>query len=82
MSVLTESGLSRQAVSDGPVAESTFKSNGTENLFDMYPMCERTADVAINTFYDLKADNIFESLTQDFEGHELFDWMTWLNETQ
>lgn len=79
-SVLTPSGQSR-AGSDGPVAESTFISSETANSFDMDLLCNQTADAARNPFCDLKTDDIFESLTQDFEGNGLFDWTTWLGET-
>lgn len=79
-SVFTQSGQT-QAESDGPVTGSTFTSSEAANSFDMDLLCNQTADVARNSFCDLKTDDIFESLTQDFEGDGLFDWMTWLSET-
>ncbi|KAI1831820.1 transcriptional regulator family: Fungal Specific TF [Penicillium roqueforti] len=79
-SALTPSGQSR-AGSDGLVAESTFTSSETASSFDMDLLCNQTTDAARNPFCDLKTDDIFESLTQDFEGNGLFDWMTWLGET-
>lgn len=79
-SVLTPSGQSR-AGSNGPVAESTFTSSETANSFDLDLLCNLTADAARNPFCDLKTDDIFESLTQGFEGNGLFDWTTWLGET-
>lgn len=78
-SVLTQSEQPR-AGSDGPVTESTFTSNETANSFDMDLLGNQSADMARNPFSDLMTDDIFESLTQDFEGNGLFDWMTWLGE--
>ena len=79
-SVLASSEQSRVG-SDGPAAESTFTSNEAANSFDMDILCNQTADAAGSSFYDLTTDDIFESLTQDFEGNGLFDWMTWLGKT-
>lgn len=79
-SVLASSEQSRVG-SDGPAAESTFTSNEAANSFDMDILCNQTADEAGSSFYDLTTDDIFESLTQDFEGNGLFDWMTWLGKT-
>ncbi|KAJ5948541.1 transcriptional regulator family: Fungal Specific TF [Penicillium verhagenii] len=79
-SVLAQSGQSR-AGSDGPVTESTFTSSEAANSSGMDLLCNQAADTAENSFCDLKTDDIFESLAQDFEGDGVFDWMTWLGET-
>jgi hypothetical protein len=77
-----DSGLST-AGSNGPVAESKCISSDTTNLldFDLSRNQSAIADSARNPFRDFNADDVFESLSQDLEGNELFDWLSWLGET-
>lgn len=71
------------AGSEGPVAMKKRLSRDTTNFHDLDLSRNQSviADAARNTFRDFNADDVFESLNQDFEGNELFDWLSWLGET-
>ncbi|CAI7585293.1 unnamed protein product [Penicillium pancosmium] len=71
------------AGSEGPVAMTKRLSRDTTNFhnLDLSRNQSVIADAARNTFRDFNADDVFESLNQDFEGNELFDWLSWLGET-
>lgn len=65
------------------MAKSKRISRDTTNLLDLDLSRNQSAiaDAARNTFCDFNADDVFESLNQDLEGNELFDWLSWLGET-